>query len=164
MKTARNDNGALKINIRAISGLGKAMTKRITKLALLAFLAGGLLGGPAVVPLTGSGVAHAQQMPELPDGMTMHDIRNPEPRRGFKDPYNAIESDKLRISIDGTSNGFVEGRVCDHCEDIKVTITPDTKAYANGKEVSLSAAANRIGRFATVIYERESMRVTEIRW
>jgi len=86
------------------------------------------------------------------------------PMRGVIETHNAIESSSLRISLDSTLNGFVEGKVCDFCEPIKVTITPDTKAYANNVEVPLKEATSRLGRFATVIYELETKNVTAIRW
>ena len=114
------------------------------------------------------GVSHsttARELPrigEVPVGMEMPTTM-PEPIRGYRERFNAIESEKLRISLDG-GNGFVEGRVCDLCEQITVTITPDTRAFEDDKEVPLSAAAGRLGRYATVIYELETKKVTEIRW
>ncbi len=78
--------------------------------------------------------------------------------------YNAIESESLRISLNDGLNGFIEGRVCDSCEEIRVTITPETKAYKNRVEVPLKRAEARIGRYATVIYEVKTKWVSEIRW
>jgi len=91
-------------------------------------------------------------------------VDDDQPMRGVIETTNAIESSSLRISLDSTLNGFVEGKVCDFCEPIKVTITPDTKAYANNVEVPLKQATSRLGRFATVIYELETKNVTAIRW
>jgi len=85
-------------------------------------------------------------------------------RRGFIETHNAIESASLRISLDDSLHGFVEGKVCDFCETIKVIITPETKAYSDDVEVALKNAKNRIGRFATVIYELDTKNVSEIRW
>jgi hypothetical protein len=99
---------------------------------------------------------------DIPEGIE-RPTSAPEPIRGYRERFNAIESEKLRISLDG-SNGFVQGKVCDFCEEIQVTITPDTRAFEDNKEVPLSRAAGRIGRFATVIYELETKKVTEIRW
>ncbi len=78
--------------------------------------------------------------------------------------HNAIEADALRISLNNKLSGFVEGKVCDACEEIQVKITPATKAFANRVEVPLERAKSRLGRYATVIYEVESKNVTEIRW
>ncbi|PCJ85405.1 MAG: hypothetical protein COA54_11145 [Thiotrichaceae bacterium] len=80
------------------------------------------------------------------------------------DQYNAFESEALRISFNDNFNGFAEGKVCDLCEEIKVTITPQTKAYENNIEVPLKNAKSRIGRFATVMFEVESKRAVAIRW
>ena len=106
--------------------------------------------------------AAARDLPRLPHGVDAP-MAKPEPRRGYRERFNAIESEKLRISLDGNS-GFIEGKVCDFCEQITVTITPDTRAYENDKQVPLSRATDRLGRFATVIYELETKNVTEIRW
>jgi len=78
--------------------------------------------------------------------------------------YNAIESDTLRISINAGGSGFVEGQVCDACELLKVTVTPETKAFANNVEMPLAMAKSRLGRYAVVIYDVETKNVTEIRW
>jgi hypothetical protein len=86
------------------------------------------------------------------------------PMRGLIETHNAIESSALRISLGADLNGFVEGKVCDLCETIRVTITPATRAYANQIEVPLKEAKSRVGRFATVIYELDTKNVSEIRW
>jgi hypothetical protein len=91
-------------------------------------------------------------------------VDDDEPMRGIIETHNAIESSSLRISLDSNLNGFVEGKVCDFCEPIKVIITPETKAYANNVEVPLKQAESRLGRFATVIYELKTKNVTAIRW
>ena len=91
-------------------------------------------------------------------------VDDSERMRGVIETHNAIESESLRISLDGDLHGFVEGKVCDFCETIRVTITPNTKAYANNVEVPLINAKNRIGRYATVIYELETKNVSAIRW
>jgi len=80
------------------------------------------------------------------------------------DQYNAFESEALKISFNNSFNGFAEGKVCDLCEEIKVTITPETKAYENNIEVPLKKARSRIGRFAAVMFEVKSKRAVAIRW
>ena len=85
-------------------------------------------------------------------------------KRGVIETYGAIESSSLRIILDASLHGFVEGKICDFCETIKVTITPDTKAYESNVEVPLNRAKSRIGRFATVFYELETKNVSAIRW
>jgi len=91
-------------------------------------------------------------------------VPDEEPPRRLIETHNAIESASLRISMDDSLNGFVEGKVCDTCEVIKVTITPATKAFENDVEVPLKRAESRIGRFATVIYALETKQVSAIRW
>jgi hypothetical protein len=78
--------------------------------------------------------------------------------------YNAIEAEALRISLNDDLSGFIEGKVCDACEKIQVTITPATKAFANRVEVPLKRAKSRLGRDATVIYEVKTKNVTKISW
>lgn len=85
-------------------------------------------------------------------------------KRGVIETHGAIESSSLRISLDANMHGFVEGKICDFCETIMVTITPGTKAYESNVEVPLQRAKSRIGRFATVFYELETKNVSAIRW
>ncbi len=87
-----------------------------------------------------------------------------EPQRGFREVHNSFESLSLRLSLGGDLYGFVEGKICDECETIKVTITPATKAYDNGVEVPLKDAKKRVGRYATVMYELDTKNVSAIRW
>jgi len=101
---------------------------------------------------------------EPPSGVEMPEGVPTQGHRGFYEVHNAIESMSLRISMDASLNGFIEGKVCDECETIRVTITPATKAYANNIEVPLTNAKSRLGRYATVIYLMETKEVTAIRW
>ncbi len=87
-----------------------------------------------------------------------------EPRRGFREIHNSFESVSLRLSLGDDLNGFIEGKVCDECKTIKVTITPATKAYENGAEVPLKNAKKRVGRYATGMYELDTKNVSAIRW
>ncbi len=86
------------------------------------------------------------------------------PAQNTVEKYQAIESLSLRISLDKSLHGFVEGKVCDSCKKIRVTITPQTKAYANNIEVPLKQAENRLGRYATVMFEVKTKKVINIRW
>jgi len=101
---------------------------------------------------------------DLPRIVNLSSDQQPEIRRGIIEKHNAIESESLRISMTSKLDGFIEGKVCDQCETITVTITPETKAYKDGIEVPLIQAKNRIGRFATVIYELDTKNVSAIRW
>lgn len=87
-----------------------------------------------------------------------------EPTRGVIMVEDAIETESLRLSLSASLHGFVEGKVCDECETIKVPITPETKAFSGDVEVPLIKAKNRIGRPATVFYDIETKNATRIRW
>jgi len=84
--------------------------------------------------------------------------------RGIIMIEDAIEAESLRLSLNDNMTGFVEGKICDECETIKVTITPRTKAYANGVEVPLKTVTSRLGRPATVFFLIETKEVSRIRW
>jgi len=92
------------------------------------------------------------------------DLKRGAPVQNPVEKYLAIESMSLRINIDKRLHGFVEGKVCDACKKIRVTITPQTKAYDNNIEVPLKRAEDRLGRYATVIYEVKTKKVISIRW
>lgn len=77
---------------------------------------------------------------------------------------DAIEADSLRISLNENLTGFVEGKICDDCETIKVKITPKTKAYENNVEVPLKRAESRLGRSATVYFLIKTNEVSRISW
>jgi len=109
-------------------------------------------------------VAQGAMARDLPRIVNLSSDQQPEIRRSIIEKHNAIESESLRISMTSKLDGFIEGKVCDQCETITVTITPQTKAYKDGIEVPLIRAKNRIGRFATVIYELDTENVSAIRW
>ena len=77
---------------------------------------------------------------------------------------DAMETDSLRISLNDDNTGFVQGKICDQCAELKVAITPETRAYEKDVEVPLKKAAGRIGREATVFINREHTKVTRIKW
>jgi hypothetical protein len=112
-----------------------------------------------IVILMISATAVVAESPVAPDGSEQQ-----EDKRGFREIHNSIESDSLRISLGSDLKGFIEGKVCDQCETIKVTITPETKAYKDNVEVPLLNAKSRLGRDATVMYELETKNVSAIRW
>jgi len=77
----------------------------------------------------------------------------------------AIESESLKISLDeNTGTGVVYGKVCDECEELKLNITPETRAYEGKTQVGLAQARGRLGREATVIFNTETKNVVSIRW
>ncbi len=97
------------------------------------------------------------------DGVTPAEFKHASSQAAYG-LLSAIEADSLRISMDDTLNGFIEGKVCDACKKIQVKITPATKAYANNVEVPLKRANNRIGREATVIFDEKTRQVSVISW
>ncbi len=95
---------------------------------------------------------------------TPPELERGQPVQNTVEKYKSIESMSLRISLDKNLHGFVEGKVCDGCKKIRVSITPQTKAYANNIEVPLKQAENRLGRYATVMFEVKTKKVINIRW
>lgn len=78
---------------------------------------------------------------------------------------DAVESSSLKISLDEkTGTGVVYGRVCDHCDELKLTITPQTRAYRGYTQVALAEAKSRLGREATVIFNKQTKDVIRIQW
>jgi len=78
--------------------------------------------------------------------------------------HSAIRSVSLRIHMEDDLHGVIESKNCSFCKTIKIKITPNTKAYANNVIVPLRQARNRMGRFATIIYELKTKKVSAIRW
>ena len=87
-----------------------------------------------------------------------------DPEQKIAKTYNAIKPASLKISLDDNLHGFIESKTCIFCKTIKINITPNTKVYANNIKVPLEQARNRIGQFATVIYELKTNNVSTIRW
>ncbi len=77
----------------------------------------------------------------------------------------AIEAEALKITLDEkTATGFVYGKMCDQCEQLKLTITPESRAYAGTTQVGIAQAKSRLGREATVIFNKHTNEVIRIRW
>ena len=77
----------------------------------------------------------------------------------------AIESESLKISLnEKTGIGVVYGKVCDQCEQLKLNITPETRAYEGKTHVGLAQAKGRLGQYATVIFNKETLDVIRIVW
>ncbi len=77
----------------------------------------------------------------------------------------AMESNALKISLDEkTATGEVYGRVCDHCDELKLKITPESRAYRGKTQVGIAEAKSRLGRYATVIFNKDTLEVIRIKW
>lgn len=76
----------------------------------------------------------------------------------------AFEAEKLKIRMTDDLKGTVVGRICDQCEEMTVTITPDTQAFENSKSVPLIEAKKRYGKPALVIFDVSTKKVNAIYW
>jgi len=77
----------------------------------------------------------------------------------------AVESVALKISLDEkTATGVVYGKVCDHCEELELKITPESRAYAGRTQVGIAQAKGRLGKEATVTFNKHTKEVIRIRW
>jgi len=74
----------------------------------------------------------------------------------------AIESEKLSIKISKDLTGVIRGKICQRCEVILVSITPETKLFINRKQVDLSKASARSGKPGTAIFNIKTKKVTKI--
>ena len=75
-----------------------------------------------------------------------------------------IEAASLYIVLDASLNGHVIGALCDHCDKIRVVITPETIAIADSVPVPLIEAKKRAGKGAFVTFDAKTLKVTKIRW
>lgn len=76
----------------------------------------------------------------------------------FEVLVEAIEIDKLDITLDGKLNGYVE------LGDKKCRVTSETKAFANDVPVALSEVKKQKGKPATVLCDVKTRHVPEITW
>ena len=79
----------------------------------------------------------------------------------------------LKITLDTEKlEGFIMYRLCHwdaaknkrDCKAERLLITPQTKAYANNKQVPLRQAKGRLGRHASVEYYVDTLVVESISW
>jgi hypothetical protein len=92
-------------------------------------------------------------------------IENHQKGHGIIMLEEAIETRSLQISLkESTGTGFVIGRTCDQCDKIQVQITPETRAFSGNTEVPLASAKDRLGRYATVFFDKDKKTVTRIKW
>ena len=76
----------------------------------------------------------------------------------------AIETERLNITLDDSLNGYVMGAICDDCKNLRVMISPDTKATRNGVYVPLLSAKKQEGKRATVVFDPKTLKVNRISW
>ncbi len=71
----------------------------------------------------------------------------------------------LRLTLNAqTLTGFVDYQFCTKCKAVKLNITPQTKAYANYKQVPLKEVKNRLGRSAEIVYDSETKNIESFAW
>ncbi len=79
----------------------------------------------------------------------------------------------LKISLDVEKlEGFVFYDICrwdkaekkDICKKQRLPITSQTQAYANNKLVPLRQAKNRIGKYASIVYDKDTLIIKAISW
>ncbi len=79
----------------------------------------------------------------------------------------------LKISLDVEKlEGFVFYNICRRdkvenksiCKKQRLPITPQTKAYANNEQVPLRQAKNRIGKYAAIVYDKNTLIIKAISW
>ena len=74
------------------------------------------------------------------------------------------ETTSLNILLAKDGTGIIKDITCPHCDFNFVKITPNTQAFANGKQVDISRAASRLGKTAFVQFNAKTAEVTTISW
>lgn len=96
--------------------------------------------------------------------MSGYAVAADQERKGIIEVEKAFEVEKLKIRMSNDLKGTIVGRTCDQCNEMTVTITPDTKAFDRKKPVPLIEAKKRYGKSALVIFDIKTRKVNEIRW
>ena len=91
-------------------------------------------------------------------------VADDENKKGIILVEESFETEKLKIRMTNDLKGTVVGSICDHCKEITVTITPETRAFERNKPVPLIEAKKRYGKSALVIFDIKTKLVNEIRW
>ena len=76
---------------------------------------------------------------------------------------DAIETDEIMI-VGNTSNGYVLAKKCDSCTQQRIRLSPNSKAYQNGRLVPMSSVPSRSKTAITVIYDPKTNTVNSIKW
>ncbi len=66
--------------------------------------------------------------------------------------------------LGGNLTGAVHGKECKTCPLVKLTITPETKAFNGRKEVSLSSKVGSSTKPTFTYYNLKSKKVTRLVW
>ncbi|MCW8855252.1 MAG: hypothetical protein OQK76_08980 [Gammaproteobacteria bacterium] len=75
-----------------------------------------------------------------------------------------IEGKPDTFFIGKTLEGTMRIKACDSCDDLKLRITPDVKAFLEGKPVLLRDVAKRSDKPLVVFYDSKTKLVTKLHW
>lgn len=79
--------------------------------------------------------------------------------------YNELAVETLNLSIThARTGGFILVRPCKKCEMLTLQLDANSKAFAHGKAVSLSAIPDHPKTAVTVIYDPKTKIVKRVRW
>jgi len=76
---------------------------------------------------------------------------------------DAVEADQITV-VGSKTNGFVLVKKCDTCPQLRLQLSPNTKAFFNGKEVPFSNVPSKAKNAITVIYDPKINTVNKIVW
>ena len=79
-------------------------------------------------------------------------------------PFNAFETDSLKIKLANDGTGIVQGIQCYKCDYNFVKITANSRVTNKGVEVDIMEAARRAGKPAMISYTPSTREVQFIRW
>ena len=75
-----------------------------------------------------------------------------------------IEGKPDTFFIGKTLEGAMRIKPCDSCNDLKLRITPQVKAFLEGKPVLLKDAAKRADKPLVIFYDSKTKLVTRLHW
>lgn len=79
-------------------------------------------------------------------------------------PFKVFEADSLKIKLSNDGTGIVKDVDCMGCDFNIVNITKNSKASANGVDVSILEARSRANKPAMVSFDPNTREVQFIRW
>lgn len=77
---------------------------------------------------------------------------------------DAIEADKISVSINKRLSGSITAAKCPTCSPIRLKINKHTQAFHNGQLVHLIKVKEANGKAAIVFYDLKTKIVNRIKW
>ena len=77
---------------------------------------------------------------------------------------DAIEGKPSVLFIARDLTGHLKARKCEDCQEIKITITPKTKAYIGQQAVSLKSMAAKTAKPELIFYDIKTKKATRLYW